>query len=137
MTGWFKRKKLEKLFASKEPVKVTDFQVQNAYLGGGNLEVVVSKHQIRSLMYAPSLATCTDRVKEITLDEIQDQLLLQKVAVSVKIVQVDEISSIHNGRHLQTVHIADNTGISKLHLWQDYVNSLNTGKPYKIKNSKE
>ena len=36
---------------------------------------------------------------------------------------------------MQTVHIADNTGISKLHLWQDYVNSLSTGKSYNIKNA--
>ena len=71
----------------------------------------------------------------INLAALNEQLVYQRVAITVKVIDVGEVKCLADGRQLQTVQVADKTGKAKLDLRQSHVGTLGLMKTYHIKNA--
>lgn len=57
--------------------------------------------------------------KAITIGELQDQPPFTKISTSAKIIEVDEIVTLHDGKKVQNVVLSDTTGRATLSLWEN------------------
>ena len=67
-------------------------------------------------------------MKEINLGELEEQSPFQRVGITVKVLDVADVTSLDTDRQFQTVTIADQSGTAELDLWQEYVGVVTTGK---------
>lgn len=76
----------------------------------------------------------SDVTKEITINQLQTQPPFQKVSLSAKVIEIDEIATLQDGRKVQNIMISDSTGTAKVALWEDSINSVKLLKSYKFVN---
>ena len=67
-------------------------------------------------------------MKEINLGELEEQSPFQRVGITVKVLDVADVTSLDTDRQFQTVPIADQSGTAELDLWQEYIGVVTTGK---------
>lgn len=139
-----KRVKLEKLFKEKQPVKLADFRVQKAYSGEDSLEVVISDNttidtsekKFKMNIPEPVLSEeATHMLKVISLNLLKAQPQFQRIIVIAKVISIDEIKVLDDGKQVKTILIYNKTGETKLDLWKNHVGMLTIAKTYTISNA--
>lgn len=77
----------------------------------------------------------TEHIISTKVKELQNLPQFQRVTIeAAKVMQVDEVTSLDDGRQCQNVVIADSTGNTRLTLWQSHVNCVELHKTYKLIN---
>lgn len=71
-------------------------------------------------------------IKTITLGDLQDQPPYQKIATSAKVIEIDEIVTLDDGRKVQNTVISDETGRAKLSLWEKSIDLVELNKCYRF-----
>ena len=95
-----------------------------------DLEIVVKN--FTTLQKSPRKYTVEDTNRNIevnnsvniTLDELQEQPRFKKVNVQAKVIRIDDIEHLEDGRRLQPVVIADSNRTAKLTLWENDIGML-------------
>lgn len=133
-----KVKILEDYAASKQPVTLTNCCIKQAR-HGNRLEVIIGDYTdiyMSSKLFAVSeeVDKVEPEIKEINIGNLQDQPRFQKVSLSAKIIEVDEVVTLDDGRKVQNAVISDVTGRAKLSLWEESINLIQLNNCYKFNN---
>lgn len=133
------QKKLATFQDNEEPVALTNCSLTRGKWGD-DLEIIVKDST--TVMKSPKKYTL-DGVKknvevkvsvDITLSEPQDQVRYKKVNVCGKVIRIDDIERLQDGRRLQPVIIADSGGTAKFTLWENEIGALEVEHSYKFTN---
>ena len=130
------RKKLSTFQHRRVPIKLEDCEVRQSRQGY-NMEILLkntTKITESSKDIDTSREDSDDLPTSITLLQLSDIQLFQKITTSVKIIQVSDIVTVTGGKKKQDVTIADNTSTAKVTLWEQYIGALQDGKSYKLNN---
>ena len=76
----------------------------------------------------------TPTTQQINLIQLQAQEALQKICVSAKVVEEDDVVTIGDGRKVKNIMIADSTGTAEVALWGDYIDEVELSRTYEFQN---
>lgn len=71
-------------------------------------------------------------VKVIKVAEVNNLTKYEKVVCTVKVLQVSVVEDLPNGKRKQDIVVADDSGSSKLVLWEGEVNRVEQDKSYQL-----
>ena len=136
-----KGKLLEEYSNDHQAVTLTNCCVKNAKYGGG-LEIIVgdgttiskSDKQFSLDEDEMSSPTSVPECKEITINQLQNQVAFQKVLVAAKVIEAEQINTLSDGRRVRNVVISDSTDRAKLSLWEDNIELVESQKSYRFIN---
>ena len=83
----------------------------------------------------PESASSAEDMKEINLGELEEQSPFQRVGITVKVLDIADVTSLDTDRQFQTVSIADQSRTAELDLWQEHVGAVTIGKTYLVRNA--
>lgn len=127
------QQKLALFHDKKEAVTLLNCEVKTSKRGP-HLEVVVGRNtemQKSPTKFNVSAMVCTQS-NEITLDQLQELQVYQRVTVKVKVVSEKDAVEVKKGLKKQDVVIGDGSGSAKLTLWEQDIGSLKERKSYKL-----
>lgn len=130
------QKKLSTFQRQKLPIKLEDCEVRKSRQGY-SMEILLKNTTIiteSSKDIDTSQEDPDDSPTAITLLQLSDIQLFQKITTSAKVIQVSDTITVTGGKKKQEVTIADDTSTAKVTLWEQYIGILQDGKSYKLNN---
>ncbi len=133
-----KAKLLEEHAHSKQSVALSNCRIKQAK-SSSELEVMVGDrtdvtNSAISFEVDDESTVTVPETKTIVISELQDQPPFTKITTSAKIIEIDEVVTLYDGRKVQNVGISDTTGRAKLALWEDNINLVELNKSYRFSN---
>jgi hypothetical protein len=119
-----KAKLLEQHASKKEPIALSNCCIKHGKYGNHELEIIVgdrtdiSKSTIAFEVPETNETDVTEpaETKKINLSELQAQPPYQKIVTLAKVIDIDEMITLNDGRNVQNVVISDATGRANLSL---------------------
>ncbi len=134
-----KAKQLEQHANDNETVELANCRIKHA-LHGNQLEIIVgdrtdiSKSALTFEVEDTDINVAEPETKSIKLSELQDLPPYQKIETSAKIIEMDEIVTLDDGRRVQNAVISDSTGRANLSLWEESITLVELDKCYTFSN---
>ena len=126
--------------AADDPISLCACSIRRSRFGN-SLEVIIhdtTKISKSSKTFGttvkPNLGSGDADTKEILLQQLEDQPSFQVVSVLAKVLEIGDTQTLTDGHQVQTIQVGDSTGLAKLALWQNFVNSVQVNKSYKFTN---
>lgn len=133
-----KAKQLQQFAKDQQPVTLTNCCVKTSRYGeqfeilvGDGTDIAKSE---KTFNIDEASFSQEPECKMITLDKLQDQPAFQKISLSAKVIELDEIITLNDGRRVQNVVISDSKGRAKLSLWEANIDSIQLDKSYNFTN---
>ena len=133
-----KAKQLEQHANNQEPIILSNCCIKHTRYGN-QLEIIVGdRTDISKSALTFEVNSISDvaepESKAINLGELQNQPPYQKIVTSAKILEIDEVVTLEDGRKVQNALMSDATGRAKISLWQDSIGQVDLNKSYKFSN---
>ena len=131
------QKKLEEYQQKKVAVELRNCEVKRSRYGEGYELMLKSGSSIKdspkkidvSMLFADNEKSNN----EITLKQLPEMALIQKVIVTVKTIKVNDTVQLSE-KMKQDIIVADQTATARVTLWEDNVGAFNEGRSYILKN---
>lgn len=131
------QKKLEEYQQKKVAVELRNCEVKRSRYGEGYELMLKSGSSIKESPKKIDVSTLiADNEKsnnEITLEQLPEMALFQKVIVTVKVIKVNDTVQLPE-KMKQDIIVADQTATARVTLWEDNVGAFNEGRSYILKN---
>ena len=117
-------------------MKIKNCEIKSTRHGDGYEVILKSKSQIKQSpikLDAYALTQSNVEVKTVSVEEISAMDNFEKVNVSIKLIDVNTPDTVSDLSH-QDVFVADNTGSTRVCLWDDSINNLKKGHSYNLTN---
>ena len=133
-----KQDKLAEITKGGEPIVLTNCSVKKARSGEGLELIVKDQTQIEKspkkfdFQVKEVLVQDTTEPKELPINQLKDQVPSQRITINAKVLEIGDTSELDDGRKVQQVVVADNTGTVEVLLWQKFVEAVSLGKSYRL-----
>ncbi len=130
-------KQLQEFSKEQQPVALTNCCVNTSRYGDqfeilvGDSTDISKSEKTFNVDEAEASSSYEPECKLITINELQP---FQKVSLSAKVIELDDIITLNDGRRVQNVFISDSNGRAKLSLWEDNIDSVQLEKSYSFIN---
>ena len=132
------QKKLNRFWVNKKAVVFSNCEVKQSRQGGDQMDVILkSSTEIGESPRSFDTTVFTTSEPEasvITLNQIGSLDNYRKVVADVKVLSMMEPINVSGGKKKQDVTISDESGTTKLTLWEEHVDSLVADSSYRLKN---
>ncbi len=119
-----KEKLIEDHSKQKEPVVLSNCSIKSSRFADG-LELIIGDN---------TTVTKSPVTFDITLDQLHDQPMYQKVSVNAKVIDMNSCTTLDDGHIVQNIIVSDSTSTAKVALWQNFVGLVKLDKSYKFDN---
>ena len=131
------QKKLEEYQQKKVAVELRNCEVKRSRYGEGYELMLKSgstiKESPKKIDVSMLIADNEKSNNEITLEQLPEMALFQKVIVTVKAIKVNDTVQLSE-KMKQDIIVADQTATARVTLWEDNVGAFNEGSSYILKN---